>query len=181
MSGFRMIVDVCGPNHLKTWQKCPGFKCLWIQPFENRTIQQPDMFGSFENRTCPVFECPIVIIKAGVPDWYLNTRIKKFLSSLFLCRNLWSDHFRSSSRYLCSGSRIKRKQREKMSEPSSFESSPDPEKNKSFNCSLCRESFSKAESLQDHYTGVEHARMMSRSTAGTTRPKDWGLYSQWNC
>ena len=76
MSGFRMIVDVCGPNHLKTWQKCPGFKCLWIQPFENRTIRQPDMFGSFENRTCPVFECPIVIIKAGVPDWYLNTRIK---------------------------------------------------------------------------------------------------------
>ena len=106
---------------------------------------------------------------------------KKFLSSLFLCRNLWSDHFRSSSRYLCSGSRIKQKQREKMSEPNSFESSPDPEKNKSFHCSLCRESFIKAESLQDHYTGVEHARMMSRSTAGTTRPKDWGLYSQWNC
>ena len=76
MSSFRMIVDVCGPNHLKTWQKCPGFKCLWIQPFENRTIQQPDMFGPFENRTCTVFECPIVIIKAGVPDWYLNNRIK---------------------------------------------------------------------------------------------------------
>ena len=32
-------------NHLKTG------------PFVNRTICEPDMFGPFENRTSPVFEC----------------------------------------------------------------------------------------------------------------------------
>ena len=82
------ILTSLDPNHLKTrhfrtvveWFGSTDTK----KPFKNLTIQQPDNFGPFKNRTCLIFEWLLYIHKYALNIIvYLNYKNTHCPSTLF--------------------------------------------------------------------------------------------------
>ncbi len=76
-------------------------------------------------------------------------------------------HFHSA-RYLCKGTRIEKykSSEPEVSEPKETKAEKERKPARSYYCVWCEMRYSDAGQLQDHFTGVDHARVMTRGSSG---------------